>query len=126
MLWVIAILLAAILVTLLGAWRVIPSIIAVIIGIVLWLFLAGAAGHAFGGWALGIVLALPFVLAIGFGIYEAAQGNVDMWGNPIDKPVGTKDASRQKTERNRARRAKAAENRPKWEKGRPVGREESS
>ena len=121
-LWVIAILLAAILVTLLGAWRVIPRIIAVVVGIVLWLFLAAAAGHAFGGWGLGIVLGLPFVLAIGFGISEAAQGNVDMWGNSTDKPVGKKIISRRKIERNRARRAKAAEKCPKWENGRLVGR----
>ena len=60
MLWVIAVLVAAILVTLLGAWRVIPGILAGIVGFVLWIFLAGLAGHHLGNAAFWIVLALPF------------------------------------------------------------------
>lgn len=63
MLWIIAILLAAILITLLGAWGIVPRVLAGIVGVVLWLFLAGAAGHAFGDAGVWIVLALPFVAA---------------------------------------------------------------
>ena len=82
MLLLIAILLAAILITLLGAWGYVPRTLAVIVGIVLWVFLAGVTGAAFGEWGVWMVLALPFVMAAGFGIVEFARGNIDMWGNP--------------------------------------------
>ena len=59
-LWIIALLVAAILATLLGAWKIVPGILAEIVGVVLWLFLAGLAGHHFGDPDLWIVLALPF------------------------------------------------------------------
>lgn len=86
MLWVIAILVAAILVTLLGAWRVISGILATIISVILWLLLAGAASHAFGSWALWTVLALPLVAIFGVGLYLTAKGEIDLWGNPVQKP----------------------------------------
>ena len=77
MLLLIAILLAAILITLLGAWGYVPRTLAVIVGIVLWVFLAGVTGAAFGEWGVWMVLALPFVMAAGFGIVEFARGNID-------------------------------------------------
>ncbi len=82
MLVIIVILIAAILVTLLGAWNAIPGILASIIGFILWMLLAGTAGAVLGDWGFGIVLALPFILIFGFGIAETARGNLDMWGNP--------------------------------------------
>ena len=86
MLWVIAILVAAILVTLLGAWRIISLTLATIISLILWLLLAGAASHAFGNWALWTVLALPLVAIFGAGLYLTAKGEIDIWGSPVQKP----------------------------------------
>lgn len=82
MLWIIAILVAAILVTLLGAWHVVPGIFVGIVGFVLWIFLASMAGQVFGGWGFWIVFTLPLVLVFGYGIVETLRGNIDMWGNP--------------------------------------------
>lgn len=87
MLWVIALLVAAILITLLGAWRVIPGILAVIVGLVLWIALAVVAGTAFGNSALWLVLGLPFIVLFVFGMHQVASGKTDLWGKPIDKPI---------------------------------------
>ena len=73
MLWIIAVLVAAILVTLLGAWRVIPGILAGIVGLVLWLFLAGLAGHHLGNAAFWIVLALPVAAIAVIWLVEEAR-----------------------------------------------------
>lgn len=62
-LWIIVILLAAILVTLLGAWKAVPSIIAGVVSFAMWLFLVGIAWHVFGEAGLWSVLALPFMAA---------------------------------------------------------------
>ena len=86
MLWVIALLVATILITLLGVWGVIPGILAGIVGFVLWLLLAGAAGYAFGGWGVWTVLALPFVAMVGASMYLMAKGEIDVWGNPTSPP----------------------------------------
>lgn len=85
MLWVIAILLAAILVTLLGAWHFLPPVLAIIVGVILWLALAGTAGYAFGGWGVWSVIAAPFVAVFGYGIVETCRGNVDLWGNQTEE-----------------------------------------
>ena len=84
MLWIIALLLAAILVTLLGAWGAVSGILAIIVGGVLWLFVAGFAGHHLGIPALWIVIGLPFAAIFVGGMALWALGYVDFWGNPTD------------------------------------------
>lgn len=84
MLWVIALLLAAILVTLLGAWGSVPKVSTVIVGFIVWIFLAGLAGHHLGNPALWIVLGLPFAVIFVGGMAMWALGHVDIWGNPTD------------------------------------------
>ena len=45
-------LLAAILVTLIGAWRIAPGILSAVVGVILWIVLAGMAWRAMGTPAL--------------------------------------------------------------------------
>lgn len=84
MLWLIAALLAAILITLLGAWGVVSRTFAIIVGLVLWLFFAGLAGHHLGTPALWIVVGLPFAVIFVGAMAAWALGYVDFWGNPTD------------------------------------------
>ena len=84
MLWLIAALVAAILVTLLGAWGVVSRTLAIIVGVALWILAAGFAGHHFGLPAFWIVLALPFAVLLVGGMAAWTLGYVDFWGNPID------------------------------------------
>lgn len=58
----VVILLAAILITLLGAWGKVHAAVAIIIGLCLWGGLAAVAGTHLGAWAGWCSLALPFVL----------------------------------------------------------------
>ena len=69
---------------LLGAWKIVPGILAGIVGVVLWLFLAGLAGHHFGNTGFAVVLGLPFVAIFVGGMALWALGYVDSWGNPTD------------------------------------------
>lgn len=84
MLWLIAALLAAILITLLGAWGVVSRTLAVLIGLVLWILVAGLAGHHLGTPALWVVVGLPFAVIFIGGMALWALGYVDFWGNPTD------------------------------------------
>ena len=74
MIWVIVLLLAAILITLLGAWKVVPTILAWIVGIAVWIGLAAVAGSYAGTWAFGVVIGAPFAALFIFGMvqWEAA------------------------------------------------------
>lgn len=63
MLWLIAALLAAILVAMLGALGIRPTVLAAIVGVALWIFLAALAAHHFGDTGVWVVLALPFAAA---------------------------------------------------------------
>lgn len=84
MLWLIAALLAAILITLLGAWGVVRGKFAVVVGVALWLLLAGLAGHHVGVPALWIVIVLPFAALFVVAMVLWARGDIDAWGNPTD------------------------------------------
>ena len=95
MLWFIAALLAAILITLLGVWGAVSRIVAVIVGVILWIFVAGLAGHHLGAPALWIVIGLPFVVLFVGGMALWALGYVDVWGNPTD-PASRKSPEKPK------------------------------
>ncbi|MCY4547536.1 MAG: hypothetical protein OXC28_04135 [Defluviicoccus sp.] len=73
MLWIIALLVAAILVTLLGAWKIVPRVLAGIVSVVMWLFLAGFAGHHFGTAGIVLALALPFAALAVIWLVDAAR-----------------------------------------------------
>ena len=84
MLWLIAVLVAAIVISLLGPWGAVSWTLAIVVGLALWLSLAGLAGHFFGEPGAGIVIGLPFAVLFVAGIAEWARGDVDSWGNPTD------------------------------------------
>ena len=82
MFWVIALLLAAILITLLGVWKVVPRILTGIVAFILWVALAIVAADHVGKWAAWVVIGLPFGALFIFGMDQWSRSKIDMWGQP--------------------------------------------
>ena len=70
----VVLLLAAILITLLGAWRKVHAAIGIIIGLCLWGALAAVAEAHLGAWAMWGSLALPFVLLFAVVAIDEVRG----------------------------------------------------
>ena len=71
MLMLVVLLLAAILITLLGAWGIVPGSLFAVLGVVVWvLLIAHTAEYVGGGWALIIWIFVPVVALIVFGMFN--------------------------------------------------------
>ena len=100
MLWIIAVLLAAILITLLGAWGSVRSAafttLAAVGGFALWAIIAILANELLGPPGAVTVMALPAVALIVFGFVEVARGNMDWFGNPKETEAHNRAAHKRR------------------------------
>lgn len=92
---VIIILLAAILITLLGAWGKIPGILAFVGGIIVYVVIFGFVAAHVSETAGYIWLALPWALLLVYGFYGVHRGHFDWWGNPKEPDHASKSSKYQ-------------------------------